>query len=379
MELYIHLPYCQQKCRYCDFASYPGQEATMERYVNAILAEADTYNHTADVISTVFIGGGTPSIFPAKLFCKLLIGLHRRFHIRPGAEITAEANPGTITDEWLEAAVSNGVNRISMGMQAAQNDLLKRLGRIHTMEEVTSSVQRIRLHGIRNLNLDLMFGLPGQTRPLWKDSLEEALALAPEHISCYGLIPEDGTPLKADLDVGRLTLPSEEAERQMYDDALDTLSGHGYQQYEISNFALPGYECQHNIGYWKQIPYIGLGAAAASMLPADANSEIRTTNPAGIQPYISMVYEQNWSLRTKEIVSSEDARFETLMLGLRMNDGISESDFLCRHGISLDAYRGTTLNRLAAVGLLKHVDGYWRLTRKGMDVQNAILVELMDD
>jgi len=378
MELYIHLPYCRQKCRYCDFTSYAGQESTMAQYVDAVLAEADTYCHVSTVISTVYIGGGTPSILPPHLLRKLLTGLHQRLDIPASVEFTSEANPGTITDAWLDAAVSNGVNRISMGMQAAQEVLLNRLGRIHTTEDVFSSVELVRAHGINNLNLDLMFGLPGQTQAMWRESLETALGFAPEHLSCYGLIPEEGTPLKADLDAGRLSLPDEEVERQMYEDTLAVLNARNYQQYEISNFSLPTYECKHNIGYWRRIPYIGLGASAASMLPA-VNEEIRTTNPASISEYIRMVQTQSWTARTKDVVSPADARFETLMLGLRMKSGVSETEFLNTHGISLHEYRGTVLRRLEEEGLLDHFDGFWRLTRKGMDVQNAILVELMDD
>lgn len=378
MQLYIHIPYCRQKCRYCDFASYSGQEGSMSDYADAVLAEADAYRDINDEVTTVFVGGGTPSILPAAVFDRLLSGLRERFTISPQAEFTSEANPGTLTDEWLEAGISNGINRISMGMQASQSDLLHRLGRIHTMNDVIASAQLVRNHGIRNLNLDLMFGLPGQTSVMWRESLEAGVSLAPEHLSCYGLIPEDGTPLKRDLDEGRLTLPDEDTEREMYDDTCRFLASQGYCQYEISNFALPDYECRHNIGYWKQVPYIGLGAAAASMR-REGRCETRTVNPSGIHEYIRMVNERNWTLRTEEFVSARDARFETLMLGLRMNAGVSDADFIARHGISLTEYRGNVLNRLAAAGLLEHASGSWRLTRRGMDVQNAVLVELMDD
>lgn len=378
MLLYIHIPYCRQKCRYCDFASYAGQESTMAQYVDAVLREANTYRDISDKISTVFIGGGTPSILPANLLDKLLKGLRERLLIPESIEFTSEANPGTMTEAWLDAAVSNGVNRVSMGMQAAQPELLERLGRIHVMDEVASSMQLLRKHGIANVNLDLMFGLPGQTLPMWMETLDAALSLSPEHLSCYGLIPEEGTPLKRDIDAGCLTLPDEDVEREMYDRTLRRLAASGYVQYEISNFAKPGFECRHNMGYWRQLPYIGLGAAAASML-LRGNEELRTTNPAGIHSYIQMVQGCNWAMRTHETISPADARFETLMLGLRMTSGVSEAEFVQRHGIELGSYRGAKLQWLSDRGLLVHDDGRWRLTRAGMDVQNAVLVELMDE
>ena len=217
MELYIHIPYCRQKCRYCDFASWAGQDSTMAAYVDALLREADVMavNAKDQPIQTIFIGGGTPSILPAPLLRRLLSGLRERFNIPAGIEFTSEANPGTLTPEWLEAALEGGVNRLSMGMQAYQPELLKTLGRIHTHADVEHSVQLARQMGVKNLSVDLMFGLPGQTPEMWLETLHAALALHVEHMSCYGLIPEEGTPLMRDLEEGRLTLPDEEDERRM--------------------------------------------------------------------------------------------------------------------------------------------------------------------
>lgn len=379
MELYIHIPYCRQKCRYCDFASWAGQDSTMAAYVDALLREADVMavNAKDQPIQTIFIGGGTPSILPAPLLRRLLSGLRERFNIPAGIEFTSEANPGTLTPEWLEAALEGGVNRLSMGMQAYQPELLKTLGRIHTHADVEHSVQLARQMGVKNLSVDLMFGLPGQTPEMWLETLHAALALHVEHMSCYGLIPEEGTPLMRDLEEGRLTLPDEEDERHMYDDTLHILSAQGFEQYEISNFAKPGLECQHNIGYWTRVPYIGLGASAASMLPTP-NGGLRLTNPAGIHDYIAMVDAQSWRRRDRVSLMPADARFESLMLGLRMTRGVSEAAFADMHGISLDAYCGDTLRQQEQRGLLVHQDGFWSLTRRGMDVQNAILVEILE-
>ncbi len=379
MELYIHIPYCAQKCRYCDFASYPGQGATMASYVDALLAEAKAMSSAARgcAIETVFIGGGTPSLLPPELMRKLLSGLRTWYDISRDAEFTSEANPGTLTAPWLDAALEGGVNRLSMGMQALQPELLQTLGRIHRHKDVTDSVKLAKAMGVKNLSVDLMFGLPGQTPAMWRDSLDAALDLGVQHMSCYGLIPEEGTPLKADLDTGRITLPDEADERQMYDDALRILAASGFEQYEISNFALPGWACKHNIGYWTRVPYIGLGASAASMLNTPSGG-LRTTNPAGIHEYIRMAQDQAWRRRERVSLLPADARFESLMLGLRMTRGVSEAEFEAMHGISLADYCGETLKRQEKQGLLLHRDGRWALTRRGMDVQNAILVEIME-
>lgn len=354
----------------------------MAAYVSALLAEAD---ETARALqnarfTTVFLGGGTPSLLPAPLLTTLLIGLRSRFDIAADAEFTTEANPGTLTADWLYAAVQGGVNRLSLGMQARQPELLALLGRIHRFEQVAESVHLAREAGLENISLDLMFGLPGQTLPQWLDTLSAALSLHPAHLSCYGLIPEDGTPLKADLDAGRLSLPKEETERAMYDAALDRLAAAGFQQYEISNFALPGRECRHNLGYWRQTPYLGLGASAASMLPGRPGcAYLRTANPASLDGYLDMVQNRRWTDREETPVSPREAQFETMMLGLRTTRGVSEQDFLAMHAVSLDSRYGATLRRLEREGLLAHCDGRWFLTRRGMDVQNAVLVELMDD
>ena len=387
MELYIHLPFCRRKCRYCDFASYAGQEGLIHAYVDALLNEAarqssyytGLYGYPLRM-ETVFLGGGTPSLLPPEELQRLLTGLNNIFDIAPDAEFTSEANPGTLSPAWLDAAVEGGVNRLSLGMQAYQPSLLETLGRIHDFTQVEASVRMARAAGIRNLSLDLMFGLPGQTTVMWQETLDKALSLSPTHLSCYGLIPEEGTPLKRDLDAGILSLPDEETERQMYDDALTILSHHGFEQYEISNFALPGFACQHNLGYWRQVPYLGLGASAAScMKELDGSAYVRANNPSGLQAYLDMVREGQWETRVIEPISPRDAVFETMMLGLRTTRGVSEDAFLRMHGQSMDAVYGERLRMLEAQGLLQHAEGCWRLTRRGMDVQNSVLVTLMDN
>ena len=353
-------------------------------------------------LQTVYLGGGTPSLLPPELLKHLLKGLRSLYDFGSITEFSAEVNPGTLTRKWMDAATSLGVNRISMGAQSFQPAILQTLGRIHTVEQIRSSVSLIRAAGIRNLSLDLMFGIPGQTLSDWHETLECALELEPEHLSVYGLILEENTLLKREVDAGCLVLPEPELERDMYDLAIRTLASRGFEQYEISNFARAGFACQHNIGYWQQIPYLGLGLSAASMFPLDrlsssardslhlpdAPSEpgfpcLRQTNPAALSDYESMIRRPSSGIaapqRVTERISAREARFETLMLGLRMNSGVSEKRFETLHRVSMVNIYGEKLRMLQDNGLLIHQDGSWRLTRRGMDIQNSVLVELMEE
>ncbi len=382
MELYIHIPFCKQKCRYCDFASWAGITDRMDSYVELLLEEANQQNTLMEgTPETVYIGGGTPSLLPPYLLFRLIRSLRNIWGISPDAEFTMEANPGTVTEEWLNAARSCGVNRLSLGIQACQDHLLAMLGRIHRFHDAEETVRLVRKAGFTNLNLDLMFGLPGQTEQEWRETLEAALSLNPEHISAYGLIPEEGTPLEEDLRFGRVKLPDPDEERNMYTAARTLLGEKGYFPYEVSNFSKPGYECRHNLGYWHQIPYLGLGVSAASMVSRKKEgagvSYTRLTNPRNYADYESMIRYGNPS-REESIISVPEARFEALMLGLRLYEGIGEEEFFHLHGISLEEYRGPVLRSLEADGLLYHRNGRWFLTERGMDIQNSVLVELMD-
>lgn len=335
-----------------------------------------------ETIRTVYIGGGTPSLLPPSLFSKLIKNLRSVFDLDSVEEFTTEANPGTVTSEWLDSAVSLGVNRISLGMQAYQDRLLSLLGRIHGYDDVCSSVNMARTAGIRNISLDLIFGIPTQSIAEWEETVHASLALNPEHVSTYGLIPEDNTPLKNDLTKGNLVLPETETEREMYDLAIRMMTKAGFHQYEISSFALESHECQHNIGYWTQIPYLGLGISAASMSciqnGPDGISYIRSTNPDTPDAYEKLITEGSFP-SSPEYVHPPEARFETMMLGLRMNRGVNESAFLRLHRISLEQCYGGKLHTMEKLGLMIHENGAWKLTRNGFDIQNSILVELMDD
>lgn len=373
MELYLHIPFCKSKCRYCDFASFPRREEQMARYCRALIREMALYAPYTEPLRTLFIGGGTPSILPAELMNEVLEAIESRFSFTTEIEFTCEANPGTLTPAFLNVLRRHGCNRLSLGAQASQPEILKTLGRIHTWEEVEVSVTMAREAGFRNISLDLMFGLPGQTLADWKETLQRALKLQPNHLSCYGLIIEEGTPF-FDLEAkGKLRLPDEETERQMYDLTLQTLTAAGLPPYEISNFAQPGFECRHNLGYWRRIPYLGLGAAAHSMLPCDpAKGDcLRRSNTPDLDDYISGI-EKGAPLYTEHtFISHEDAQFEKWMLGLRTTRGVK--------AVEEDSRRyGHILNELVSDQLLECADDYYRLTRTGMDVQNQVLVRLME-
>ena len=378
MELYVHLPFCLKKCRYCDFVSFVCTETMMEKYIDSLLREAQQrMNDITEPIKTVYFGGGTPSLLPAVLLTKLIQGLKRVIPLNEVTEWTSEANPGTLTVSWLEAAYSGGINRLSLGMQAAQNHLLKTLGRIHTKKETQDSVILAQMTGFSNISLDLMFGLPSQTLKDWQDTLREALAFSPKHISAYGLIPEKGTPLRNDLEAGRVSLPEAEQEREMYEVLLQTLRENGFEQYEISNFSLPGYSCRHNIGYWTQVPYLGLGLSASSMLhPVCENgfSYCRRNNTKNLYTWLSGHYTES-----EETISPDESRFETMMLGMRMISGVSEIDFEKMHQVSLESCYGKRLRSLEERGLVQYQKPFWSLTRQGLDLQNMVLVELMDE
>ena len=384
MELYIHIPFCTQKCQYCSFVSFPAEESEKEEYIRALLQEADIRkDEFTEPVSTVFIGGGTPSLLSAEQLVRLVNNLKCSIKIDPDAEFTIEANPGTITESFVQAARQIGINRFSMGMQAYQEKLLGLLGRIHTFQEVAESVELLKKYQITNFNLDLMFGIPEQTKKDWMETLEAAVSLDPAHISAYGLIPEEDTPLYNLLQSGKLALPEPEEEREMYDAAIRLLSRNAYVQYEISNFSRKGFECRHNIGYWTQRPYVGLGISAASMVNFRKDKTglryVRKTNPSGWHQYFQMIGSKDVSLIETDIISPGEARFETIMLALRMNQGISEKKFQELHSVTIGSCYEKQLKKMEQLGLLQHKNESWMLTPKGMDIQNSVLVEFMED
>ena len=383
MELYIHIPFCIRKCAYCAFDSFAGcSSGEMEEYTSAILREASQrVSLVPERIETVYIGGGTPSLLPADLLEHLVSSLKSIFDMSSVLEFTVEANPGTVSNKWFDKALDCGINRISFGVQAVQDHLLKTLGRIHRFQDAYQSVIDARQCGFRNINTDLIFGIPGQTMSDWRRTLDDIIALSPSHISAYGLIPEKGTPLYRELEKGLLSLPDPETERNMYDTAIQMLTKSGYNQYEISNFASTGFQCRHNIGYWDQVPYLGLGLSAASMIRQNGENDlfsVRWTNPGNMNDYYRLVNHPEELEQLKEGISTEEARFETVMLSLRMTEGMRRGRFTELHGNVPEYWYGSVLEKMKEQGLMDLKEDSWRLTRRGMDIQNSVLLEFMD-
>ncbi|MBR5231045.1 MAG: radical SAM family heme chaperone HemW [Clostridia bacterium] len=366
--IYVHIPFCVRKCAYCDFASFANREEDMPRYVEALCREIRTRAEKTGKIpvDTVFFGGGTPSLLPPALFEKIAETLRECFCLDADAEFTVESNPGTLTEELARTMKKCGVNRLSMGMQCAQRHLLKSLGRIHGMEDVVSAAAIAREAGIERLNLDLMLGLPGQTKEDMAETLEQALQLHPDHISCYALIVEDGTPLKERLEKGEITLPGDELDREMYEMCRETLEKHGFHQYEISNFALDECECRHNVNCWRYHPYLGFGSAAHSFYGGE-----RRANPSDMDAYLAGEAPET------ERISEEDAMFEYVMLGLRLTRGISLRAFEERFHSSFDSVYGERLQEAFKDGRLVREGDHIRLSVHGMDVMNSVLVALL--
>jgi oxygen-independent coproporphyrinogen-3 oxidase len=409
VSLYVHVPYCAQKCGYCDFNSYAGSSpADQEGYVQALLREMALWAARPEMagalVPTVFLGGGTPTLLRADLLAAIIEGCYRHFHLAPGAEVTIEANPGTIDveGEKLAAAFAAGANRVSFGVQAYQPHLLHRLGRIHSPKEVEQAVADARRAGFTNINLDLMYGLPGQTPAEWAETLDWALSLGPTHISGYSLIVEEGTPFWVEHEAGRLALPPEEAEEEMFFHIQDRLVRAGFRHYEVANWAKPGFECRHNQVYWRNEPYLGLGCGAHSFLtlaaplhnlgaPRPRLTASRVQGGATVEtaPGNPGQRYRFWNLKTPaayrgaldcgelpveagEVIDQAGEMAETMMLGLRMRAGVTESRFRARFGRAIEEVWGPVIAPFLAQGLLEWVDGALRLTDRGLRLGNQV-------
>lgn len=356
--LYMHIPFCVRKCAYCDFVSFSDRQADFEPVVNAMQAEMERAKGLA--IDTIFIGGGTPTILPNHLLLSLLECARRCFTVAKDAEGTVEANPGTLDHQMLEALLRAGVNRLSIGTQAMQSDLLQALHRIHTAMDTEHSVQMARDTGFSNINLDVMYGLPGQTPGMFRDTLDWVFSMSPEHLSAYSLILEEGTPLHLQYANHPEALPTEDEVVEMSDDVLWMAEEAGLARYEISNYAKPGYECKHNLGYWRRHDYIGIGCAAHSLL-----QNHRFANAGTIDGYLAGQRDEESFLTQKE------SHFERLMMGLRLVDGIPWEEQAL-----IEQFK-EPLRRLRESGLIDYNGTHVWPTSRGLDLQNRILMELM--
>ncbi|MEE1249262.1 MAG: radical SAM family heme chaperone HemW [Lachnospiraceae bacterium] len=381
LELYIHIPFCKKKCAYCDFLSAPANETVQTQYVQSLLAEIEEKApfYASYQISTIFIGGGTPSILRAGLILDIMETVHRVFHVKKDAEFTIECNPKTVSFEKLLFYQKAGINRISIGLQSTENVELEELGRIHTYEDFLESYDLIRKAGFSNVNIDLMSALPYQTIESYEKTLQRILRLQPEHISAYSLIIEEGTPFyeiyEADeilREQGKVprVLPSEETERAMYEMTKELLKQHGYFRYEISNYAKKGYECKHNIGYWTRENYLGLGLGSASFV-----EEKRFSNTRELKKYLS----GDFSVENQEILDKNARMEEFMFLGLRLTKGVSQAEFLKQFGFSIENIYGDVLNKLQCEGLLAKKKGNLFLTEQGFDVSNYVMAQFLLD
>ena len=374
--VYIHIPFCKQKCYYCDFISYSNKENCMEKYINALKKEMENFTKNNEFrVSTVYIGGGTPSYIDSKYIGKILDLFRKSNLLENVKEVTIEVNPGTVTEQKLREYKIFGINRLSIGLQSTENRLLKEIGRIHNYDEFSNTYKLARKVGFKNINVDLMIGLPNQSILDIKKSLEKITNLEPEHISVYSLIVEEETPISKMIENGKLILPSEELERNMYWYVKNFLELKGYKHYEISNFAKVGYESKHNLDCWKQKEYIGFGVAAHSYI-----NDIRFGNTCDFDKYVSNC-ENNEFEKNKIIDEEKQSKFgkeqEYMLIGLRKLDGISISNFKDKFGENPVFIFRNELNKLVDSGLLNIGLDNIKLTSKGLDLANLVWEEFV--
>lgn len=390
-SLYIHIPFCSHRCAYCDFNTYAGLEELIPPYVEALIREIDGLAYAAKEpisVHTLFFGGGTPSLLPAKLLAQILTAVSQNYVLHTAAEITLEANPGTLSPEYLTELRQMGINRLSLGVQSASPEELRLLERQHDFLDVIRSVRWARQAGFANLNLDLIFALPGQSLASWQNNLEQALALGPEHLSLYALSFEHGTPFRDRLNRGLMPLPDPDLAAEMYEWADKRLGEAGYEHYEISNWARHNAKgellsCQHNLQYWRNLPYIGFGAGAHGWVGG-----LRTMNVLSPAAYIQRLaskkefaFPRTAATSTAAKVDSRQAMAETMMMGLRLlKEGVSQQEFAERFGTSPDSVYSTEIEQLQSKHLLERSGpkkDRLRLTRQAALLGNLVFSEFV--
>ena len=379
LGIYLHIPFCMKKCHYCDFLSAPADENTKERYIEALKKEIFLYREDLkeNIISTIFLGGGTPSLLKEKQIKEILDAIFETYFIKKGAEITIEANPETLTKEKLKIYKEAGINRLSIGLQSTEEEQLKRLGRIHTYEKFLESYTLAREVGFENINVDLMSALHFQTKEEWEETLRKIVNLnpKPEHISAYSLIIEEGTTFFKIKE--QLSFPDEEEDRQMYWKTKEFLEREGYHRYEISNYALPEKESRHNQTYWTLGEYLGLGLGAASYWNGS-----RFKNTENLQEYFAffennMIKEPSELQKEVHILSKEEKMEEFMFLGLRRMKGISEKRFLNLFQKDIMEVYREKIEKGVQIGVLWRKDGRIGLTERGIDISNMVLTEFL--
>ncbi len=415
LELYVHIPFCVRKCAYCDFLSFPSNEDLRQKYVDALIREIRSCKNTYQGyrVPTVFIGGGTPSILSPVQIQAIFSAIRKTFRVDTHAEITMEANPGTVTEEKLLAWKGAGVNRLSIGLQSVRDEELRMLGRIHDHRQFLDTWKLVRQAGIENVNIDLISAIPGQTPESWRETLRKTAELAPEHLSVYSLIIEEGTPFyerysngprdlrsedrergtKKDAsqdgrdgaqgpadpagafesdDQQYPPLPDEETERLMYEETENILAEYGYARYEISNYAKPGCACRHNIGYWQRKAYLGIGLGSSSLI-----GKTRFCHTSDMETYLACVGDPGKICEEEQFLSEKEEMEEFMFLGLRMMCGVRKSEFLRLFGVPVDTVYGEPLKKLQGHGLLEIEEDTIRLTKRGIDISNYVFEQFL--
>lgn len=377
LALYVHIPFCVRKCAYCDFLSAPAAAEAQEEYIRALKREIalEAERAAGYEVRSVFFGGGTPSILKAGEIAGILEGIAASYQLSWAAEITVECNPGTLSADKLRSYATAGVNRLSIGLQSADNQELLLLGRVHTWEEFLHSYLQAQEAGFSNINIDLMSGLPGQTLASYESTLQRVAALQPAHISAYSLIIEEGTrfyELYGPAGERRAELPEEEAERQMYERTGQILERAGYHRYEISNYAKEGKECRHNICYWERAEYLGFGTGAASFFQGE-----RFERERNLSAYISQIKENRKAVTGQHFVDSKEAMEEFMFLGLRMMKGISKNRFFREFGQDIHQVYGGAIGKYRELGLLLEEGDRIALTEAGISVSNVIFSDFI--
>lgn len=363
LEIYIHIPFCVKKCNYCDFLSGPAPEEERQAYAESLCRKVRSYGNLAKAyrVVSIFVGGGTPSILEGEQIKRIFSAVRQTFFIEESAEVTIEVNPGTVTEEKLKTYREAGVNRLSIGLQSVKDEELRLLGRIHSFGDFLETYRMARKEGFGNINVDLISAVPGQTRESWAQTLETAAGLCPEHISAYSLIIEEGTPFyeiygpessrSGEKSKEFPALPDEDEERQMYQDTKDILARHGYERYEISNYARKGYECRHNLGYWDRTEYLGIGTGASSFM--EHKRWVQDEEP-------------------HELSESEEME-EYMFLGLRKTKGVSAKRFKAEFTAPIEEVYGAVISDMISKGLMVQDGDFLRLTDRGTDVSNYVM------
>lgn len=374
LSLYIHIPFCMSKCYYCDFTSFPNNKEKIQGYIDSLIKELELYKERIKDynINTIFIGGGTPSCIDANYIYRILEYINCNFNISKTCEISIETNPGTLNKEKVKIYKESGINRVSMGVQSLNEDLLKVIGRIHNGDDFYKSLELLRKANFNNINVDLMFGLPGQTLDMVLDSLKKVVELNIEHISYYSLILEENTKLYNMYNQGKINLPNEDVERDMYHKTREYLINRGYEHYEISNYALSNYECKHNLTYWNVMPYLGVGLGSHSNIEGK-----RFWNTIHIDKYIEKLKENIIPIEDEEIIDINTEIEEFCILGLRKIQGIDKKQFKLRFNNEIETIYKDIINKHVNNGLVINSEDFISLTNRGLDLANLVEMDFL--